>query len=132
MHISVFSCLDDLVYKNRYIRSDVSRYSFPSIRDTYMMHFEPEHIFENGEMVHKYELPEKDCSQWWQFGWRTVAIQKISKKKYKKNSKKKFQIFFFKFVHASFELTRLEWKLDIGKFDLEMKNLIIYIFIFVL
>ena len=54
------------------------------------------------------------------------------KKKYKKNSKKKFQIFFFKFVHASFELTRLEWKLDIGKFDLEMKNLIIYIIIFVL
>ena len=97
MHISVFSCLDDLVYKNRYIRSDVSRYSFPGIRDTYMMHFEPEHIFENGEMVHKYELPVKtvvsgdgSAGEQWQY-------RKFQKKNIKKIRKKNFKFFFSNF-----------------------------------
>ena len=93
--------LDDLVKKNRFIRSDVSRYSFPGIRDTYMMHFEPEHIFENGEMVHKYELPIKtvvsdDSSEGEQ--WQYNKFENFENLIFEK---KNFN-FFFKFLSCPF------------------------------
>ena len=75
-----------------------------------MMHFEPEHIFGNGEMVHQYELPVKtvvsddsSAGEQWQY-------RKFQKKNNKKIRKKKFQIFFFKFFHASFELNQTRMK----------------------